>query len=165
MLSTAPKSAKPSKSTFHNPPNRQHNKDIFNLPRNVQFQLSRFLNKLKHCGITTVGDAFYLPHSRMDEATQIRLEKALESTKPDTLRGLKTAETNASIATYMSGLIMFILLATVTVELCGRSQNSLPMKLAMKSIGKCSSARDRSWPSLYCARPQCQQTSKATYSA
>lgn len=53
---------------------------------------------MKSRGLSTVDGTFYVAYSRMDEAAQARLDKALESAKPADLRGLKTAEFTARLA-------------------------------------------------------------------
>lgn len=53
---------------------------------------------MKNRGLSTVDGTFYVAYSRMDEAAQARLDKALESAKPADLRGLKTDEFTARLA-------------------------------------------------------------------
>lgn len=53
---------------------------------------------MKNRTLSTADGVFYVAYSHMDEAAQVRLDKALESADPDKLRGLKTADFTASIA-------------------------------------------------------------------
>ena len=59
---------------------------------------------MKNRGLSTVDGTFYVAYSRMDEAAQARLDKALESAKPAELRGLKTAEFTARLASVYAEL-------------------------------------------------------------
>lgn len=53
---------------------------------------------MKNRSLSTGDGSFYVAYSRMDEAAQARLDKALEGAKPDELRDLKTDEFTARIA-------------------------------------------------------------------
>ncbi|MCW8200643.1 cell filamentation protein Fic [Verminephrobacter aporrectodeae subsp. tuberculatae] len=53
---------------------------------------------MKQRGLSTVGGSFYVAYSRMGDAATDRLDKVLESAKPDALRGLKTSEFTARFA-------------------------------------------------------------------
>lgn len=56
------------------------------------------LDWMKQRSLSTVGGSFYVAYSRMDDAATARLAKALESAKPEKLRGLKTPEFTAQLA-------------------------------------------------------------------
>jgi len=56
------------------------------------------LDWMKQRSLSTVDGSFYVAYSRMDDAATVRLDKVLESAKPDELRDLKTPEFTARIA-------------------------------------------------------------------
>lgn len=59
---------------------------------------------MKNPVLSTVEGTFYVAYSRMDETAQARLDKALERAKPADLRGIKTTEFTARLATVYAEL-------------------------------------------------------------
>jgi cell filamentation protein len=53
---------------------------------------------MKNRGLSAVEGAFYVAYSRMDDAAQARLNKALKDVSPDKLRARKTADFTVSLA-------------------------------------------------------------------
>lgn len=53
---------------------------------------------MKNRGLSTVEGSFYVAYSSMDDAARERLDRVLESAKPDQLRDLQTEEFTAALA-------------------------------------------------------------------
>ena len=73
-------------------------------PGEFRKPVAQGLDWMKQRGLSTVDGPFYVAYSRMDDAATARLDKALEAANPDELRGLKTPEFTARLATIYAEL-------------------------------------------------------------